>query len=269
MYRHLKRSVMEGVDMEWMIPANNRMYDHEKAFATNDQVYWTQKAGYEVGDIVYIYCTKPIQRIRYKCEVVEGSVPFSKCDDASSFWRVMEAYDDSKGGVFACLKLLDKADVEDLSLERLKEHGLKTPPRGPMRVKPELLAYIDSIFDDQSPEGFFPDVSDGGSFHEGHVKTVTVNKYERSSIARRKCIEYHGLNCLICGLNFKERYGDIGDGFIHIHHLRPLHTIGEDYVVDYKEDLIPVCPNCHAMIHRIPNGDEMTLSELIEILGKR
>ena len=252
--------------MEWIIPANSKMYDHEKAFATRNHVYWTQTARYRVGDIVYIYCTKPIQRIMYKCEVVEESVPFSECDDISPFWKDMQAYNDSKEGVFACLKLLDKVDTEDLSLEQLKGHGLKMPPQGPMRVKPELLSYIDSIFDDYSPKGLYPDELDEESFHEGHVKTVTVNKYERSGIARRKCIEFHGSSCLICGLNFKERYGDIGDGFIHVHHLRPLHTIGEDYVVDYKEDLIPVCPNCHAMIHRIPDGDEMSLDELIAFL---
>ena len=60
---------------------------------------------------------------------------------------------------------------------------------------------------------------------------------------------------------------DFGKGFIHVHHLRPLHTIRKNYVVNYKNDLIPVCPNCHAMIHRIPNGENMTVDEIKEILG--
>ena len=62
--------------------------------------------------------------------------------------------------------------------------------------------------------------------------------------------------------NFGEKYGALGEGFIHIHHLCPLHTIKKDYVVDYKKDLIPVCPNCHAMIHRIPGGETMSAEEL-------
>jgi len=98
------------------------------------------------------------------------------------------------------------------------------------------------------------------------VRSVKVDIYERSSIARGKCIEYHGLNCLICGINFGEKYGTLGEGFIHVHHLRPLHTIGEDYVVDYKKDLIPVCPNCHAMIHRIPDVEKMSINEIKEFM---
>ena len=96
-----------------------------------------------------------------------------------------------------------------------------------------------------------------------------VNKYERSSIARKKCIEEFGASCVICGMNFEKAYGEYGKGFIHVHHLKPLHTIGRDYVVDYKKDLIPVCPNCHAMIHRIKDGEILTISELKNILGEK
>ena len=52
------------------------------------------------------------------------------------------------------------------------------------------------------------------------------------------------------GFNFGKVFGELGEGFIHIHHLRPLSEIGEEYKVNPVEDLRPVCPNCHAMIHR-------------------
>ena len=45
-------------------------------------------------------------------------------------------------------------------------------------------------------------------------------------------------------------YGDIAEGFIHVHHLVPLSAIKEDYQLDPVNDLLPVCPNCHAMLHR-------------------
>ena len=45
-------------------------------------------------------------------------------------------------------------------------------------------------------------------------------------------------------------YGHLGEGLIHVHHLRPLAQIGIGYQVDPITDLIPVCPNCHAVIHR-------------------
>lgn len=70
-------------------------------------------------------------------------------------------------------------------------------------------------------------------------------------------------------MNFFDFYGEIGEGFIHVHHLTPIHQIGKEYKVNYKEDLAPVCPNCHAMLHRKINGNEPTISELKEIMNKK
>jgi 5-methylcytosine-specific restriction protein A len=36
---------------------------------------------------------------------------------------------------------------------------------------------------------------------------------------------------------------------IHVHHIVPVSSIGEKYKVDPINDLIPVCPNCHAVFH--------------------
>ena len=87
-------------------------------------------------------------------------------------------------------------------------------------------------------------------FVEGAVLQVMVNRYERDRQAREAALRYHGSQCQVCGLDMAKRYGDIGRGFIHIHHLVPLSEIKQDYRLDPKTDLIPVCPNCHAMLHR-------------------
>ncbi|HUY33445.1 MAG TPA: HNH endonuclease [Pirellulales bacterium] len=87
---------------------------------------------------------------------------------------------------------------------------------------------------------------------EGAFCRVTVNAYERNPEARRRCLEHYGSNCIICGFNFGAVYGEVAEGYIHVHHLRPLSEIGGEYVVDPVEDLRPVCPNCHAVLHR-PN----------------
>lgn len=79
---------------------------------------------------------------------------------------------------------------------------------------------------------------------------MVVNCYERDRNARQKALEYHGYQCKVCGLDMSKVYGEIGKGFIHIHHLVPLSAIKEDYHLDPIDDLIPVCPNCHAMLHR-------------------
>jgi 5-methylcytosine-specific restriction enzyme A len=85
---------------------------------------------------------------------------------------------------------------------------------------------------------------------EGALQTALVNLYERNTQARRACIRHYGLNCVVCGFNFQQTYGDTGIGFIHVHPLIPLTEIGEQYVVDPIQDLRPVCANCHAMLHQ-------------------
>jgi len=85
---------------------------------------------------------------------------------------------------------------------------------------------------------------------EGAKSRVEVNRYERSRENRDRCLEFHGTSCAVCGLDFGEEYGDIGDGYIHVHHVIPLPELDEDYVLDPRRDLVPVCPNCHAMLHR-------------------
>jgi hypothetical protein len=85
---------------------------------------------------------------------------------------------------------------------------------------------------------------------EGAKKVIVVNAYERDGKARDSCIEAWGSNCVVCDFDFEKLYGAIGKGFIHVHHLVPLATIGKEYTLDPKKDLRPVCPNCHAMLHR-------------------
>ena len=87
-------------------------------------------------------------------------------------------------------------------------------------------------------------------YPEGAKKKIIVNSYERNPAARKKCIEIHGLNCAVCNINFEEVYGVIGKGFIHVHHVKPLSEIDTNYNVNPETDLVPVCPNCHAMLHR-------------------
>jgi predicted HNH restriction endonuclease len=84
---------------------------------------------------------------------------------------------------------------------------------------------------------------------EGATTRRLVNAYERNPLARQKCIEKYGAKCYVCGFSFGATYGQIVDGFIHVHHLRQLSKVGENYNVDPIADLRPVCPNCHAVIH--------------------
>jgi 5-methylcytosine-specific restriction protein A len=85
---------------------------------------------------------------------------------------------------------------------------------------------------------------------EGGAQQVLVNRYERSHINRAACIEIHGIRCKVCGFDFAAVYGEIGEGFIEVHHIEPVSGIEPGTIVDPARDLAPVCPNCHAMLHR-------------------
>jgi 5-methylcytosine-specific restriction protein A len=103
------------------------------------------------------------------------------------------------------------------------------------------------------------------AMYEGSLQRIWVNRYERSPEARALCIAKHGSDCAVCGFNFEKRYGEIGRGYIHVHHLVPLASIGKMYRIDPIADLRPVCPNCHAMLHR---GDGLSIGDLAGRLRK-
>ena len=104
----------------------------------------------------------------------------------------------------------------------------------------------------------------GTAIVEGAARTIQVNAYERDPEARRRCIEAHGTNCCVCGFNFGAVYGPVAEGYIHVHHLRPLSEAGGAHAVDPVADLRPVCPNCHAVLHR--REPIFSIEELRELL---
>jgi 5-methylcytosine-specific restriction protein A len=85
-------------------------------------------------------------------------------------------------------------------------------------------------------------------FREGGRTLASVSRVERSTEARAACIAAHGHRCAVCDFDFEERYGTLGRGFVHVHHLEDLASGERD--VDPVRELRPVFPNCHAMLHR-------------------
>ncbi len=257
--------------MNWIISANSKMYDHSSSFEHYGFIDWRQgNTKYEVGDTVYIYCTRPLMMLQYKCKVERIDLDFEQIRDDEEYWYDKEEYQKSKGGKYMTLRLVEQISNNYMKLDNLKANGLKAAPQGPVKIKEgDLLSYIEKYFTDNYQSDYFPDmISEDMLDYEGAQKRILVNKYERSSKARENAIRYHGLNCQICGLNFKEMYGEIGEDFIHIHHLIPIHEIGSNYKINYKKDLIPVCPNCHSMLHRQINGKELKVAELKKMINK-
>ena len=143
--------------------------------------------------------------------------------------------------------------------------GLKPQENVGANVEPRLLTFLEELFAELTPAHTFPDdLTDLQGVIEGAKRQIVVNAYERDPAAKSRCIKRWGCTCVACGFNFGAVYGDLGNGFIHVHHLKPLHTIGEAYVLNPEEDLRPVCPNCHSMLHR--NKEVLGIEELQSIL---
>jgi hypothetical protein len=125
---------------------------------------------------------------------------------------------------------------------------------------------LDGKRSQQQLDFVLPEEISAAGLTEGAVRTITVNAYERNPKARRQCIGVHGSNCCICGFSFGAVYGPEADGYIHVHYIRPLSEIGGEYEVDAVNDLRPVCPNCHAVLHL--GGKCRTIDDVRRLLGR-
>lgn len=130
------------------------------------------------------------------------------------------------------------------------------PPLLPLHLAARLAAFA------KLPE----ETPAHGQYIEGAVTQITVNAYERNPKARAACIAHWGCACQACGMTFEGRYGPQAAGYIHVHHLRPLAAVGAEYMLDPIQDLVPVCPNCHAVMH-MRREEPYTVEDVRGILG--
>ncbi len=119
---------------------------------------------------------------------------------------------------------------------------------------------------DASPVTRMAEEVSATTYPVGTWEKVTVNRVERNAAARKACIEHHGCSCAACGFNFGDNYGEVGEGFIHVHHLTPIASLTKDYQVDPVKDLLPVCPNCHAMLHM--TDPPLLIEQLLELASR-
>ena len=103
------------------------------------------------------------------------------------------------------------------------------------------------------------------SYKEGAVRSTISKRYERNPQARLLCLESNGYSVSVCGFNFGDTYGKLGQDYIHVHHITPISTIGEEYEINPQTDLVPICPNCHAMIHKVT--PPLQINELQKLIG--
>lgn len=103
-------------------------------------------------------------------------------------------------------------------------------------------------------------------YKEGKKSQALTNRYERNPANRELCLQYHGYKCQVCEFEFENMYGEIGLQYIHVHHIEKVSSHGGEYLLDPVKDLIPVCPNCHAMLHR--EDPPLSPDDLREIINR-
>jgi len=131
-------------------------------------------------------------------------------------------------------------------------------------LKNELLDYIDKLINRLNHS----DEYKHHLYKEGNAHITSTNRINRSQRAKNECIRLKGCYCNICGFDFEKVYGQLGKDYIEVHHLIPLGelSIAEDYSgTDPIRDLIPLCSNCHSMIHR--RKEPYQPSEIKALLG--
>lgn len=252
----------------WIVPSNDHIFRIGDAIKAQHGMADWRTDKFAVGDIVFIYKTKPEQCIRYKMEVVNTKIIFDEALEQEAFWTDKDLYYHGITSFYARLKLIEEYTDDILSLHHLHEHGLLGNLQGVQQCKDEgLLEFLlhprqtvnDDVYDVDYPE-------DDEKLYEGALITVKANKYERNQKARRECVAKKGYQCLVCGRDFEATYGEIGKRFIHVHHLTPISSIGKEYELNVETDLAPVCPNCHYMLHR--KDPPYTIEEMRDILNK-
>jgi 5-methylcytosine-specific restriction protein A len=164
----------------------------------------------------------------------------------------------------AQVEIADRLPTEEL-LQEFPEVPWNNLMGSGVRVVDEVADQLVRYWFDHvgiEPDNFPDEVA---TYIEGGTKSVLVNRYERNPAARRACLDAFGSVCAVCGFNGEENFGEAGAGLIHVHHKIEISQVGREYEVDPLRDLVPVCPNCHAMIHR--RRPAYSIEEVQRILG--
>jgi len=245
----------------WVFPSNLNSYDIYSAFKELNCIQWSQgSCKAEVGDIVYIYISKPIQAIAFKTEIIQKNV-LTFSDNEIGYFK-NKNYEKFKDGPWFILKKINEINPV-LDIEHLKKYGLKGNIQNKRTLSDDIQNKIDNFIYGVKISSENDLIS---QFKDGKKAVVYSTKYERNPKNREAAIAYQGCYCHACNFNFKDKYGDLGKGFIEVHHIKPVSSLKSETEINPQKDLIPLCSNCHRMIHRRKDSI-LTVEELKSIIA--
>jgi predicted HNH restriction endonuclease len=115
---------------------------------------------------------------------------------------------------------------------------------------------------DEDDESAFPE---GGERFGWHRHLERDAKIARKAKANR-FLKTAKLECDVCSMDFAQKYGERGEGFIEAHHTKPVASLnGKDKTK--VRDIALVCSNCHRMLHK--GKQLLSVSELKALVDER
>lgn len=128
---------------KWLFPCNVNLYDPIGAFAELHTIDWRQSVKLEVGDEVFIYCSKPYQKVMFRTVVRKIEIPVSVIDKSDlKFSKDNEEIGNEPRFGYARLELMNCRDCKELSLKEITGHGILNAPQGPMKITDDLYEYL-------------------------------------------------------------------------------------------------------------------------------
>lgn len=110
----------------WLLSSGNKKFQLDECLKKFGYVDWTQTRKVEVGDVVFVYISKPIGAVKYKMKVDRVNMTFDETTDNKEFWLDKAVYERGrKRDRYFRLVLVKKLPTdEELSFERLSYNGL-------------------------------------------------------------------------------------------------------------------------------------------------
>lgn len=110
----------------WLLSSGNKKFQLDDCLKKYGYVDWTQTRKVEVGDVVFVYISKPIGAVKYKIKVDRVNMIFGETTDNEEFWLDKAVYVRGKKRDRLFRLVLEKIlpDDEELTFEGLSYNGL-------------------------------------------------------------------------------------------------------------------------------------------------
>lgn len=180
------------------------------------------------------------------------------CEDIVAIWEIGKRIE-KKASVDMIWEGKCWRDIKDPLVKEIKIKGDDDSTTAAVMPIGSFDPYLRMFFETYGEEEYYSNRIEGDKIQ------IYTNRYERNPELRRKAIEIHGTRCRVCNMSFVEKYGEIGEGFIEVHHIKPISEGRRE--VNPKTDMVCLCSNCHRMIHR-KQKQVLTVEELTRMIRR-